>query len=292
MENGFFGRPQKAYLYSRGLTILGGIITGSRPFVDISGTWNTSVGSPIPTAFRLNVTNINSPFSYLMDLQVGGVSTISFSKTGSITAAGVSATNISAGSSGFIFWTSQTLLSSPSDGLLKITNSAATDFTRLQLGGSTSSFPAIGRNGIFLEVLAADGAATASLAVYNTKTSTTNFERLDVQWATNVCQVWTEKGSGGGTARDLVLGADATELERFQTGSKIGWFGATPVVRQTSGANLTNNVTAGGTTDQIDDFSSLTVYATDAAAIRNDIYQLARKLKQINDGLRALGLFT
>ncbi len=77
--------------------------------------------------------------------------------------------------------------------------------------------------------------------------------------------------------------------------SKIGFFSTaavTPVVQQTSGANLTNNVTAGGTDDTIADYSSLTVYATDAAAIRNDIYQLARKVKQINDGLRTYGLFT
>ncbi len=65
----------------------------------------------------------------------------------------------------------------------------------------------------------------------------------------------------------------------------------TPVGAQTSGANLTNNVTSGGTTDQIDDFAG-SIYATDAAAIRNDIYQLSRKLKQINDGLRTFGLFT
>lgn len=64
------------------------------------------------------------------------------------------------------------------------------------------------------------------------------------------------------------------------------------VTVQTSGANVANNVTAGGTTDTIADFTSLAVYATDAATIRNDIYQLARKVKQINDGLRTFGLFT
>jgi hypothetical protein len=128
--------------------------------------------------------------------------------------------------------------------------------------------------------------------IYNVNTSSTNFERLDFQWTTNVAQIWTEKGSGGGTARDLVLGADATELIRFQTGTKLGFFpSSTPEVKQTSGANLTNNVTAGGTTDQIDDFAA-SLYATDAATIRNDIYQLARKLKQVNDALRAYGLLT
>lgn len=75
-------------------------------------------------------------------------------------------------------------------------------------------------------------------------------------------------------------------------GCRVGFFAATPVAQQASGADLTNNVVASGTTDQIDDFTSLTVYATDAAAIHNDIYQLARKVKQINDALRKYGLLT
>lgn len=75
-------------------------------------------------------------------------------------------------------------------------------------------------------------------------------------------------------------------------GTNVGFYGTAPTTKRTSGADLTNNVTAGGTTDQIDNFTSLVTYSTDAAAIRNDIYQLAKKLKQINDGLRALGLFT
>ncbi len=74
------------------------------------------------------------------------------------------------------------------------------------------------------------------------------------------------------------------------TNQKLGFFNAAPVVQQTDGATLTNNVTSGGTTNQIDDFTSLTIYATDAAAIRNNIYQLARKVKILTDALRTLGL--
>jgi len=75
-------------------------------------------------------------------------------------------------------------------------------------------------------------------------------------------------------------------------GSAFGAFGVAPVTQPTSGADLVNNVTSGGTSDQIDDFTDLSTYATDAAAIRNAIYQLARKLKQVNDGLRDLGLLS
>jgi hypothetical protein len=87
-------------------------------------------------------------------------------------------------------------------------------------------------------------------------------------------------------------GTNAFEIIEAAGVKKIGYFGSAPVAQQVSGADLTNNVTAGGTNDTIDDWTSLTVYATDGAAIRNAIYQLSRKLKQINDGLRLYGKFT
>lgn len=92
----------------------------------------------------------------------------------------------------------------------------------------------------------------------------------------------------GGSLR--LCSNDVTRLQVNATG--VAFFSATPVAAQTSGANLTNNVTSGGTDDTIANYTDLTTYATDAAAIRNNIYQLARKLKQINDGLRSYGLFT
>ncbi len=91
--------------------------------------------------------------------------------------------------------------------------------------------------------------------------------------------------------KTMVAGAAATEHLRFGS-NKMAFFGGTSVVKQTSGANLTNNVTSGGTDDTITNWTDLTLYANDSAAIRNAIYQIARKVKQINDGLRAYNLFT
>ena len=91
---------------------------------------------------------------------------------------------------------------------------------------------------------------------------------------------------------DIALSTGTGTKLGTATGQKIGFYNATPAIQQASAANLTNNVTVGGTNDQIDDFISLTVYATDAAAIRNDIYQLGRKLKQVNDGLRVIGVLS
>lgn len=98
---------------------------------------------------------------------------------------------------------------------------------------------------------------------------------------TNAYSLWVQAGI---TRLDgpLSLGASAT----------IGFFGTAVATQQASGANLTNNVTVGGTTDQIDNYSDLAIYANDAGTIRNDIYQLARKLKQVNDALRVYGILT
>lgn len=124
------------------------------------------------------------------------------------------------------------ILTVPSQGLLTLTDATAAAFTRLQFGGTDSTYPALGRNGVILEVLAADGAATASLAVYNTKTSTTSYERLDASWSADVARLWTSKGSGGGSARALVLGADGTELLRFGSSTTLSFFGVAAVARQ------------------------------------------------------------
>ncbi len=87
-----------------------------------------------------------------------------------------------------------------------------------------------------------------------------------------------------GTTTGTKIGTAVTE--------KLGFYNAAPVVQQTDGAALTNNVTAGGTTDTIANFTDLTIYTNDAATIRNDIYQLARKLKIVDDALRTYGLLS
>ena len=121
-----------------------------------------------------------------------------------------------------------------------------------------------------------------TLRLGNTWTDASNYEWLAIQWTSNVI-ILTPEAAGTGTLRGMRLGA---------TGTTIAFLGATPVAQQTGGENLTNSVTAGGTTGTIADITDQVVYANDAAAIRNDIYQLARALKQDHDALRLYGLLT
>lgn len=62
-------------------------------------------------------------------------------------------------------------ITASSDGVLKITNDATTDVNRIQLGGTTSSFPAIKRSGTSVAIRLADDSAdagiTASTAIFS-----------------------------------------------------------------------------------------------------------------------------
>ena len=85
---------------------------------------------------------------------------------------GVSQINTGAG--GYIQWTNRSSMSSPADGQLTLQNWAGTDFGRIQLGGSTASFPAIKRSTTSLQVrLADDSAFTAIQGKLTTDTAYT-----------------------------------------------------------------------------------------------------------------------
>jgi len=57
--------------------------------------------------------------------------------------------------------------------------------------------------------------------LYNTFTSSTNFERLNLRWASNEFILDAEKGSVGGTLRGVKIGSATTSL--------LGFYGVTPV---------------------------------------------------------------
>ncbi len=124
------------------------------------------------------------------------------------------------------------------------------------------------------------------------KTSTTaNRDQLTMsaEWvvATEASQTTRVKFSVFDTAA-----REALRLEASGSAAMIGFLGAAAVTSQTGGQNLTNNVTSGGVDGTIADFADLTVFANSAAAIRNDIYQLARALKQDHDAMRLFGFLT
>jgi hypothetical protein len=61
-------------------------------------------------------------------------------------------------------------MQSPSDGVIELSNHAVTDFTRLQFGGTTSSFPALRRTSAQLDVVLADNSALAAFSALSLTT--------------------------------------------------------------------------------------------------------------------------
>lgn len=99
-------------------------------------------------------------------------------------------------------WNGRAAMYSPADGVIRLANNSNNGFTRLQFGGTTSSWPALGRSLTFVEVLLADGTAGGGILM----SEGANF-------------------SLGGTT-GTKLGVATT--------NKLGFWNATPVVQPTA----------------------------------------------------------
>lgn len=73
------------------------------------------------------------------------------------------------------YWAGRSIISSPANGVVQLTDSAQTSFSRLQFGGVTSSFPALKRSTTVLQFRLADDSAftsfTATTGILNALTS-------------------------------------------------------------------------------------------------------------------------
>ena len=103
--------------------------------------------------------------------------------------------------------------------------------------------------------------------------------------------VYLDAGTGGTNNGDVVIGVTlARSVLLGGATTKLSFFGAVAANQPNAGGSITNSITAGGTADTFVDYTDLSVYATDATAIRNNMYQLAAKVKKIDDALRLLGI--
>ncbi len=78
-------------------------------------------------------------------------------------------------------WTARSFMTSPADGQILIQNSAGTDFTRLQFGGTTSGFPCIKRLSAALSFRVADDSADADIYT-KTVTASGYYAMSTVSW--------------------------------------------------------------------------------------------------------------
>ena len=91
-----------------------------------------------------------------------------------------------------------------------------------------------------------NGVNPQTFRLYNTYTDANTFERLNIKWDTNVLKIGTEKGTSGGTARNLAFETDGTtRMDIHSTGGYItvyGTGGSTTHVQHNGGSwYLTGN---------------------------------------------------
>jgi len=127
------------------LTINSTVVNPAVP-VNVTGTAGLAIGT-VTGRRRLESTSA-SAFQLLGDAN---------------TVADLSILNLTVGGSSAVIWNAQSKISSPSDGVLTVTNNAVTGFNRIQLGGTSASFPAIARNATTVKIRLADDSADAPL---------------------------------------------------------------------------------------------------------------------------------
>jgi hypothetical protein len=114
--------------------------------------------------------SVSGPNLVLGTVGVGGI----IFKTGAATTAltitntqvATFAAGVDVGAASYLAFTNRSAIRSSADGLIRLTNWSDTDFTRLQFGGTTASFPALKRvNAVLTCVLADDSAFTTIRAL-------------------------------------------------------------------------------------------------------------------------------
>lgn len=106
--------------------------------------------------------------------------------------------DITAAAAGRLEFSTRTRLASPADGVLTMWNAAAGDFSRLQFGGTTASFPALKRSATMLQVRLADDTDDAPLSASYVKLKVLTVATLPAA------------GTAGSGSRAFVSNANAT----------------------------------------------------------------------------------
>jgi hypothetical protein len=176
--------------------------------------------------------------------------------SGAVTAVGLgSSTNVIAGSTSQFYWTSRSTMQSPVNGNIMLANYTATDFGRLQFGGTTSSFPAIKRNAAAINFRLADDSADAAITAASisgtgivTASSGTAIAAGGVNTAgfkfSSTANFGMFFGSGAPTLSaaqgSLYLRSDGTPYYNSSVGSGTTW---TQVGTGGGGASISNDTT-------------------------------------------------
>jgi hypothetical protein len=115
--------------------------------------------------------------------------------------------NVTTTSAGAYLFASRSKFTSPADGKILLQNNAATGFTELQFGGTTSSFPEWRVSGATFQARLADNSADTSISAANV-TSSGAFISGGTKFTTSGCSI--SSTTGGATAGTMTSGTTGT----------------------------------------------------------------------------------
>jgi hypothetical protein len=120
--------------------------------------WNSNV-------FEIGTEAAGTGTARGLEIRTGGTTRLSFAGTTSAATfvGDILAANLRANTSGYLYWNTRSNMTSPADGVIRLTNAADSDFNRLQFGGTTSSFPSLKRSSTVLQSRLADDSDFATL---------------------------------------------------------------------------------------------------------------------------------
>lgn len=211
------------------LTSTGYSLTGSNAtsMVSLAGTLNTT-GAPkiIDVAITNTASDASSKFFSFSGGGAGATELAYLRIDGSLRLLkSYSASNVHIGDAtgGISFSAGDTFFANGGNSKVGITTANGLIVNgSLQIGFTAGNADAAGNDTYFSRDAAGNmalrnGGTAQTFRVYNTYTDSTTHERLNVKWDTNVAVVGTEKGSVGGTARDLEFRTDDTARARFKS---------------------------------------------------------------------------
>jgi hypothetical protein len=121
---------------------------------------------------------------------------------------------------GFLKWSTRSIVTSPADGVVLLTNAAGTSFTRLDLGGTSSSSPAIAPSSTTITCRLGDNSAGCPWqgTYFATASNGHFFDSAGAEFSSTGQNTWSSGGSGG-VSVDTGLARGAAGLVKVTNGS-------------------------------------------------------------------------
>lgn len=282
-QNGTLALLERAQTFTQQQTIALGTITTDVQNLSATATWNAA--GVTFTALKLNITDTASAAaSKFLEFLVGADSKFLVDKSGNIALDG--SIEFLFGSTNKIFLSNNRIVFSHAGGETIGSYSGGVIIrSSLAFGWSSSGSVAGGTFDLTLfrdeaNVLAQrNGVNAQEFRLYNTFTSSTNFERLTLCWASSALIIRTEVGSGGGTIRSLTIGTGAA------VGTNIAGVDTALVGGQSTGTGLGGGIIfrtspAGGAGSGVNALvTQLSINSAGLATFTGDVtMSLAKKL--------------